>query len=349
MTRARPATRFTVGPSATRPPATRDGVRLMVAGQEIAHRRFRDLPDALEPGDLLVVNTSDTEPAAVPARRADGRAVLVHVSGPARTGPGLVVELRTPDGHRVTDAEDGEPIALPAGVVATLRPGPAGGRPGRLWHTAVAVEGGLRGYLAAVGQPIRYSHVREPWPIEEYRTVFATAVPGEFGSAEMPSAGRPFTPAVLDALRTRGVRTARVVLHTGVSSLEADEVPLPERYRVPQSTATAVNATRGRVVAVGTTVTRALETAAAPDGTVRAARGWTDLVLGPDRPARVVDGLVTGWHEPEASHLLLLEAVAGPELVGRAYAAAVERSYRWHEFGDSCLLLPARSVTRRAR
>jgi S-adenosylmethionine:tRNA ribosyltransferase-isomerase len=348
VTRAQPATRFVVGPSATRPPATRDGVRLMVAGGEIAHRRFRDLAGALEPGDLVVVNTSDTEPAAVPGRRADGRAVLLHVSGPGRHG-GLVVELRTPEGHRVTDAVAGEPVALPAGVVATLRPGPPGAQPGRLWHTGVAVEGGLAGYLAAVGSPIRYPHVPEPWPIEEYRTVFATPVPGEFGSAEMPSAGRPFTPAVLDALHARGIRTARIVLHTGVSSLEADEVPLPERYRVPEATAAAVNATRGRVVAVGTTVTRALETAAAPDGTVHAAQGWTDLVLGPDRPPRVVDGLVTGWHEPEASHLLLLEAVAGPELVGRAYAAAVERSYRWHEFGDSCLLLPTRSVTRRAR
>ncbi|MHA6780558.1 S-adenosylmethionine:tRNA ribosyltransferase-isomerase [Pseudonocardia saturnea] len=347
MTRALPSTRFAAGPSATRPPATRDGVRLLVAGEELAHRRFRDLAGALEPGDLVVVNTSDTEPAAVPARRADGRAAVLHVSGPGRHG-GLVVELRTPDGHRVTDAAAGEPIALPGGVVAVLRPGP---EPGRLWITTITAEGGLRAYLRVAGQPIRYSYVREPWPLDQYRTVFATPVPGEFGSAEMPSAGRPFTNAVLDALHARGVAIARIVLHTGVSSLEADEVPLPERYRVPADAAAAVRATRaagGRVVAVGTTVARALETAAGPDGTVRAARGWTDLVLGPDRPARVVDGLVTGWHEPGASHLLLLEAVAGPELVGWAYAAAVERSYRWHEFGDSCLLLPTRSAARRA-
>lgn len=348
MTRALPATRFAAGPSATRPPATRDGVRLLVVGEELAHRRFRDLAGALEPGDLVVVNTSDTEPAALPARRADGRAAVLHVSGPGRHG-GLVVELRTPHGHRVTDAAAGEPIALPSGVVATLRPGPV---PGRLWTTTITAEGGLRAYLTAAGRPVRYSYVREHWPLDEYRTVFATPVPGEFGSAEMPSAGRPFTTAVLDALHARGVATARIVLHTGVSSLEADELPLPERYRVSASAAAAVRAARaagGRVVAVGTTVTRALETAAGPDGTVRAAQGWTDLVLGPDRPARVVDGLVTGWHEPGASHLLLLEAVAGRELVGRAYAAAVERSYRWHEFGDSCLLLPPRRVTRRAR
>ncbi|GAA3222062.1 S-adenosylmethionine:tRNA ribosyltransferase-isomerase [Pseudonocardia petroleophila] len=351
MTRAQPLTRFTAGPSATRPPAVRDGVRLMVAGRGIRHRRFRDLPAALEPGDLLVVNTSDTEPAALPGRRADGRPVLLHVSGPDRGG-GLVVELRTPDGHRVTDAVAGEAVALPAGVVAVLRAEVPGAAPGRLWRTALPVEGGVARYLAAVGRPIRYSYVHGRWPIAEYRTVFATPVPGELGSAEMPSAGRPFTPAVLDALRARGVGTAEVVLHTGVSSPEADEVPQPERYRVPAATADAVNAARAagrRVVAVGTTVTRALETAAGPERTVSAARGWTDLVLGPDRPSRVVDGLVTGWHEPEASHLLLLEAVAGPELVGRAYAASAERPYRWHEFGDSCLLLPPRSVTRRAR
>jgi S-adenosylmethionine:tRNA ribosyltransferase-isomerase len=110
-----------------------------------------------------------------------------------------------------------------------------------------------------------------------------------------------------------------------------------------------VNATRaadGRVIAVGTTTARALETVAAPGGHVSARAGWTHLVLGPERPARVVDGLVTGWHEPEASHLLLLEAVAGPRLVTRAYAAALEHRYRWHEFGDSCLLLSAQSARR---
>ena len=121
--------------------------------------------------------------------------------------------------------------------------------------------------------------------------------------------------------------------------------PQAERFAVPPATARLVNATRewgGRIVAVGTTVTRALESAAAADGTVRPARGWTDLVLAPDRPARVVTGMVTGWHEPEASHMDLLEAVAGTALVEAAYEHAVSERYRWHEFGDSCLLLPDR-------
>jgi S-adenosylmethionine:tRNA ribosyltransferase-isomerase len=134
-----------------------------------------------------------------------------------------------------------------------------------------------------------------------------------------------------------------VTLHAGVSSLEPGEAPLPEPYRVPAATARLVEHTRregGGVVAVGTTVTRALETVAGPDGTVRAGEGWTDLALGPDRPARVVGGLVTGWHEAGASHLRLLEAVAGRDLVASAYEAALEEGYLWHELGDSALLLP---------
>lgn len=351
-------TRFAVPPelSATEPPEARgiarDEVRLLVARARgaVRHTTFAALPATLRRGDLVVVNTSDTEPAAVDGRRADGTQVTVHVSGPAPDHL-HVVELRTPDGHRVADGSAGECISLPCGVVATLitgHPDPHVASGSRLWRARVPVAGGLRSWLAEVGRPIRYAYVRSPWPIDDYRTVFARTE-AEFGSAEMPSAGRPFTPAVLTALHARGVGVARIVLHTGVSSLEAGEVPLPERYRVPQETADAVNAARaagGRVVAVGTTTTRALETVTSPDGRVRAGAGWTHLVLGPDRPARVVDGLVTGWHEPEASHLLLLEAVAGRHLVTRAYAAALEERYRWHEFGDSCLLLPAQSVRR---
>jgi S-adenosylmethionine:tRNA ribosyltransferase-isomerase len=140
---------------------------------------------------------------------------------------------------------------------------------------------------------------------------------------------------------------APILLHTGVSSQDAGEPPQPERFRVAEPTARLVNMTRawgGRVVAIGTTVTRALESAADGDGVVRASDGWTDLVLGPGRPARVVDGLVTGWHAPGASHLHLLEAVAGPDVVRAAYAEAERADYRWHEFGDSCLLLPARRI-----
>ena len=330
--------------TATAPPPVRDGVRLMVArtGEPVRHSRFTDLRDALEPGDLVVVNTSDTEPAALDGHRG-ARPVVLHVSGPAPGG--WVVELRTADGERVRDARAGERITLPGGVVAVLadaHPDPSVRSGSRLWRARIPVEGDLRGYLGLAGRPIRYGYLRARPSLAEFRTVFARP-DGGFGSAEMPSAGRPFTHAVLDGLRDRGIGIAELVLHTGVSSLEAGERPLPERYRVPAATADAVNAARAgghRVVAVGTTVTRALETVADEEGTVHAGEGLTELVLGPERTARTVDGLVTGWHEPQASHLLLLRAVAGDELVRRAYAATGERDYRWHEFGDSCLLLP---------
>ena len=345
--------------SADAPPESRgiprDGVRLLVAadGHPVRHARFRDLPAALRPGDLVVVNTSDTEPAALDGHRDGGRPVVVHVSGPTRDGPAWVVELRTPEGQRVHDGRTGETITLPGGVTAYLdaaHPDPRIATGSRLWRARIPVPGGLPAWLAVAGRPITYSYLRERPDIDAFRTVFAHRDGNGFASAEMPSAGRPFTPAVLGGLRARGVGVVPLVLHTGVASLEAGEEPLPERFAVPPATAAAVEATRaqgGRIVAVGTTVTRALETVAGPDGRVRSGHGWTSLVLGPDRPSRVVDGLVTGWHEPEASHLLLLEAVAGRELVDRAYAEASTSGYLWHEFGDSCLLIRGGSPVRR--
>jgi S-adenosylmethionine:tRNA ribosyltransferase-isomerase len=139
------------------------------------------------------------------------------------------------------------------------------------------------------------------------------------------------------------VLVAPLTLHTGVSSLEQGEPPLPERFRVPAATARLVNAVHGwngRVIAVGTTVARALETVAAADGTVSEGRGWTSLLITPQRGILALDGLLTGWHEPASSHLQLLEAVAGRELLERSYRSALEHGYRWHEFGDLHLILP---------
>lgn len=340
------------GLHATAPPEARglgrDEVRLLVARPgDVRHARFRDLPSFLQPGDLVVVNTSATLPAAVDGTRAGGRAVVVvHFSSPLGSGE-HVVELRTEDGP-ARDASAGERVCLAGGAWLVLEAAyPDAGRAegSRLWRARVDAGEPLEAYLARHGRPIAYGYVRGRWPLSVYQTVFARRA----GSAEMPSAGRPFTDALVTELVVRGVAVAPVVLHTGVSSLDADEGPLEERFEVPAPTARLVNATRaagGRVVAVGTTVTRALESATTPDGGVRAARGVTGLVLGPGRPARVVDGLVTGWHAPEASHLLLLEAVAGRDLVQRAYDAALAEGYLWHEFGDSCLLLPQRGAER---
>jgi S-adenosylmethionine:tRNA ribosyltransferase-isomerase len=159
----------------------------------------------------------------------------------------------------------------------------------------------------------------------------------------MPSAGRPLSERVITALVARGVAVAPIVLHAGVSSLEEGELPGPEWYRVPAATARLVNATHaggGRVIAVGTTVVRALETTAGEDGTVAPGEGWTTLVVTPERGVRAVDGLLTGWHEPESSHLKLLRAVGGTDLVERSYAEALRRGHLWHEFGDVHLILP---------
>lgn len=330
---------------------TRDGVRMLVATTDgLAHTTFTDLPRFLAAGDLLVVNTTATLAAAVDGHRRDGRSVTVHFSTPLDDGA-WVVELRQTDAGRgkVTDACPGDLVALPARASLTLLyryPDPGANR---LWAASVSVHGASAGrnatevdveaFLVQHGRPIRYSYVPDPWPIAAYQTVFSR----DRGSAEMPSAGRPFTAELIVDLITSGVVVAPITLHAGVASLEAGEPPLPERFAVPEPTARLVNLTRSagrRVVAVGTTVTRALESAVGADGTVRTRHGWTDLVLGAEQPARVVSGLITGWHDPEASHLALLEAVAGPALVRAAYGEADKADYLRHEFGDSCLLLP---------
>jgi S-adenosylmethionine:tRNA ribosyltransferase-isomerase len=321
----------------------------------IAHTRFRRIADYLEPEDLLVVNTSPTIAAAVPGTRegwlyqASDPQVVVHFSGPAGHGQ-WVVELRDAELQRLSDGCVGERIRLPHGATLTLKsawPDRTLHSGSRLWLAELGAESGVASYLRREGRAIAYDHVTGTWPLSDYQTIFAKdSGADQPGSAEMASAGRPFSHRVVADLKSRGIRIAPLLLHTGVSSLEAGERPLPERYDVPATTAQLVNATRargGRVIATGTTVTRALETVAAPDGTVTAGCGITDLVIDAQRPVRVVNGLITGWHEPEASHLLLLEAVAGADLVAHTYAAAVDPAnggYLWHEFGDSCLLLP---------
>jgi S-adenosylmethionine:tRNA ribosyltransferase-isomerase len=349
MTLAIPHTRFErpPGSDAVEPPeahgVARDGVKLLVAGPgALVHSRFADLGDHLRPGDLLVVNNSSTLPAAVDGTR-DGQPVAVHFST-ARQDHVWLVELR-PAGNaagHLTDVEPGERIGLPDGAaLVVLASYPESGVAGsRLWTSRLAIEGDVSSYLHRHGRPIRYRYVPRQWPLSSYQTVFAR----QSGSAEMASAARPFSTELVASLVSSGVAIVPITLHAGVSSADPGEPPAAERFDVPPATARLVNVTRtagGRVIAVGTTVTRALESAATTDGVVEAVTGWTDLVLGPNHPVRVVDGLVTGWHEAGASHLLLLEAVAGPDLVAAAYREAVEHGYLWHEFGDSALLLPS--------
>jgi S-adenosylmethionine:tRNA ribosyltransferase-isomerase len=315
---------------ATEPPPVRDEVRLLAATSAgLEHHQFTDLPDLLQPGDVVVVNTSATLPAALPA----GGTLGLHLSTPL---PGAfpddgaerwVVELR--DGTApYRRGRAGERLPLPAGGEAELLAPYLGGQ--RLWAARLTLPEPLLAYLDHHGEPIRYRHLPQPRPLADFQTIFAL----EPGSAEMPSAGRPFSRRVLDALAARGVAVAPVTLHCGVSSLERGETPYPERFRVPAATADAVNAA-DRVIAVGTSVVRALETAAGEPF-----EGWTRLVITPEEGVRFVDGIITGWHEPDASHLLMLEAIAGRDLVECSYAAALAHGYRWHEFGDSHLLIP---------
>jgi S-adenosylmethionine:tRNA ribosyltransferase-isomerase len=303
----------------------------------IQHARFRELPGILAAGDLLVINTSRTLPAAIAARLA-GAPLSLHLSTPlphARDGR-WVVELRR-GMERFAGARPGDLLTLPGGGRAELLAPYLSGA--RLWAAQLRLPEPLPAYLERHGAPIRYGYVASAPSLSDYQNVYAT----EPGSAEMPSAGRPFTPELLTALVARGVAVAPVVLHTGVSSPERDERPYPERFRVPAHTARLVNATHeggDRVIAVGTTVVRALESASGPGRRVHAAEGWTHLVVTPDRGVGAVDGILTGWHEPEASHLAMLEAIAGGPLVERSYAAALRGGYLWHEFGDVHLVLP---------
>jgi S-adenosylmethionine:tRNA ribosyltransferase-isomerase len=316
----------------------RADVAMLVATRHdlaLAHARFQELPRFLSAGDLLVVNTSATTPAALEAR-LDGQPLQLWLSTPRTDGTWLV-ELRTSGRVPFGRAPVGTRLELPGGAHAELLARFAGSE--RLAVARLECDTSVEEYLRRYGQPIRYGYVPERWPLAAYQTVFAL----EPGSAEMPSAGRPFTTALVTELVARGVLIAPVTLHTGVSSPEHGEPPFPERFRVPTSTARLVNAVRswnGRVIAVGTTVVRALETAVAANGTLGEGRGWTSIVVTPERGPRVIDGLLSGFHESDSSHLQLLEAVAGTELLERSYRAALERGYRWHEFGDLHLILP---------
>jgi S-adenosylmethionine:tRNA ribosyltransferase-isomerase len=323
----------------------RDEVRLMVArrgADSIGHHVFAELPDLLEPGDAVVINVSATIPAAIPAIRSADEGperVRVHFAtrAPHLDDDWRVVEIRSADGTRPNRLLAGERLELRGGAALELVAPYASGQ--RLMLARFEGATAVDEHLERHGEPIRYSHVPEPWPLEAYQNVYAISP----GSAEMPSAGRPFTRELISRLVAREIGVAPITLHCGVSSPESHEPPFPEWYEVPDRTVQLIAQTRergGRVIAVGTTVVRALESAAGPQRCSCERSGWTGLVVNPACGVSVVDGLITGWHEPEASHLQLLEAVAGQRLLARSYEAAIDEGYLWHEFGDSHLILP---------
>jgi S-adenosylmethionine:tRNA ribosyltransferase-isomerase len=322
---------------------TRDSVRMLVAHKgdgSLVHSHFSELPRFLDEGDLVVLNTSGTLAAEVEGAGPDGRTVQIHLSTQLPAGL-WTVELRR-DGEVLLDAVPGTNLELASGgcvrLLTPYSPGP-GGLGVRLWVSLLDTPEPLHTYLARHGRPIRYGYVQGSFPIAAYQNVYVT----EPGSAEMPSAGRPFTPEVLTRLVAKGIGVAPLLLHTGVASLEANEPPYAEYFRVSSATAHRINDARrtgGRVIAIGTTVVRALESVVDDHGHVHPSEGWTETVVSPEHPVRSIDGFLTGWHEPEASHLAMLEAIAGRPLLESSYAAALEEGYLWHEFGDVHLILP---------
>ena len=329
----------------------RDQVRLMISNystNQVKHTRFYNLDKYLNEGDVLVINTSRTRNSALLASRADGTAVELHLS--THFDDNLwTVEVRAIDEpgktRHLEDTHEGEILSLPGAGSAMLR-GPYtsdcidNSPPSEtLWLADLNFPQDVDDYLARYGFPIKYNYVKERWPLSFYQTIYAT----EFGSAEMPSAGRPFTPRLLKRLVSRGIQIAPLILHTGVSNIETHEPPYKEFYRVTSETAHMVNEARAasrRVIAVGTTAIRALETVNNAAGKKHAGEGWTCLVIAPQRGLRAVNALITGMHEPNASHLAILEALAGRPHIKIAYEEALRKSYLWHEFGDVHLIMP---------
>jgi S-adenosylmethionine:tRNA ribosyltransferase-isomerase len=384
----------------------RDHVRLLLVDRAtgaVEHHRFHELARLLAPGDLLVANDSRTLPASLLGHTAAGEPLEVRLAasdgwrGQGERWAALVLGVPAGGGDPAlvpTDARPpapalaaGERLRFAGGLGATVLGRHEEAAP-LVWLAFDVAGQRLAEALHRAGRPVRYAYVPRPWPLHQYQTLFAAGP----GSVEMASAGRPFTVQTLRDLRDRGIGLATISLHAGLSTYgdpATDRRYVPaEPYLVPEATAAAVAACRaagGRVIAVGTTVVRALETAAAagqagagaassdpapgaasshpapgaaprwgsvgePEGArsrmstaPRAGAGVTRLRIGPGHRLAVVDGLLTGLHEPEASHLDLLGAFLDRPALERAYAAALAAGYLWHEFGDVCLLLPRRS------
>lgn len=327
---------------ATLPPEerglARDEVRLLVSTPDgHTHSRFTELAQFLQSNDLLVVNRSATLPASLPAVGASG-SFIVNFSTHYGNGLWLVEPRRSPAQPEQVALQEGEIIAVGGHAARLIARHP---QLPRLWFLRTDAE--ICALMSRAGVPIRYGYTERSFPLDAYQTIFSK-IPG---SAEMPSAARPFSERVLTSLRERGVKVSGILLHTGVSSLEieaesVEEHPLyAEPFEVPRATAVAVNRARReghRVIAVGTTVVRALESAW-NGREVRPTKGFTQLMVHPGRGVHTIDGLITGLHDPLASHLAMLYAVAERERILDGYAEAVKHGYLWHEFGDSHLLL----------
>ena len=316
----------------------RDGARLCVVERgagRISHTTVARLGEHLAPGDVLVVNSSRTLPAALRVDR-DGAAQVQLRPGALRDGEWDALAVETSPPHRNVPLKTGETLRAPGGLLLRVLK-PRGDAP-LLWRMSVE-RGDLVRTLLSAGEPIRYSYVPVAVPLEHYQTVYA----GAPGSVETPSAGRHLTWELLGELRRNGVDVADIVLHCGLSSFQDDDVDLQkplieERFEVRAASAARINRAT-RVIAVGTSVIRTLETAADERGELQPMSGWTRLVITPSTRLRAVDALLTGLHEPPATHLDMLGALLDTDLLERAYAEVRERRYLWHEFGDAMLIV----------
>jgi S-adenosylmethionine:tRNA ribosyltransferase-isomerase len=314
------------------------------------------LLEALRAGDLLVVNDAATLPASLLGRVRVGdedQPVELRLLGLTADDRWRAVLFGGGDWRQDTNDRPAPP-GLELGAVIELRGGlraklvardPNSDRLLEIRFDRTGPE--LHAALYAAGQPVQYSHLEDPLELWSVQTVFA----GRPWAVEMPSAGRPLTAKMIAALRKRGVELARLTHAAGLSATGDGQLdamlPLPERYEIPAETVDALARTRarnGRVIAVGTTVVRALEGAAEQHGEVRAGPGLTDLIVTADRPLRIVDALLTGMHEPSESHYRLLGAFAPPALLTRAWERAVGSGFRSHEFGDVALLWSERAL-----
>ena len=317
------------------PVEPRDAARLLVVDRHtggLRHQHVSDLPTLLAPGDLVVVNRSRVLPARVYGRlRGGGRAELLLLR---RISPGRWQTLARP-GRRL---RAGDQVAIDDGLSATVEAVlPDGLREISLHGSHADPDAALLSAGSTPLPPYIRGWVGDP---ERYQTIFADTE----GSAAAPTAGLHFTPRLLDALRARGIGLATLVLHVGLDTFRPVSVDDPhahalhrEWYTLPadlQSEVQAVRARGGRIVAVGTTSVRALESWARSGQT----EGWTDLFILPGHQFRLVDALMTNFHLPRSSLLMLVSAFAGREQILAAYEAAVRERYRFYSFGDAMLI-----------
>ncbi|MBI3892632.1 MAG: S-adenosylmethionine:tRNA ribosyltransferase-isomerase [Candidatus Wallbacteria bacterium] len=318
---------------------------------KMADAQVRDLARMLRPGDLLVVNDAATLPASYCASWPGHDPVEVRLAGPACAGRWRLVLFGAGDWRQGTGERPAPPrpaigdvLTLGEGLTATIEQvSPVSPR---LVEVEFNVEGAqLWSLLYSHGKPVQYRYADDELAAWHVQTPFG----GRPWAVEMPSAGRPLQWALLLALKRAGVRLATVTHAAGLSATGDPALdralPLPERFEVPAATVEAIAATRGaggRIVAVGTSVVRALESAnVLGGGRLVAVCGETDLRIGPGFVPRVADGILTGMHESGESHYDLLEAFAPAALLNRATAHAESAGYVGHEFGDSTLILAA--------